>query len=349
MSASVQNVQIQLDAPVPAGEAPFLSEEHELVEPIAGLIRAAMFGVHATKLQEGAQQALRWSEDRLQAALDATGVGIVDWDLRAERATLTETARVIMGLPEGQLEATAADIRGCIHPDDYERMRANFHLERLFGRARSHEYRVKHPDGTVRWVSSRGRMTMDDHGDVVRRLSIMMDVTERRVLQEQLQHAQRLEAMGQLAGGMAHDFNNLLTVIGAAAEFIADAAAQGGPMHADAEEVLKAVRSGKALTRQLLTFSRRQVVRHERVDLNAVVRSCDALVKRLITANVSLHQECAANPVVVEIDPHQLEQVLINLVINARDAMPSGGMLTIRADTAVRHDDPTYPGSMSAR
>jgi signal transduction histidine kinase/DNA-binding NarL/FixJ family response regulator len=153
--------------------------------------------------------------------------------------------------------------------------------------------------------------------------------------EEELRHAQKMEAIGRLAGGIAHDFNNLLTAISGYAELLLLRLAAGDPGRSDAEEVIRAARRAADLTRQLLTFSRRQVLQPRRLDLNQVVRETERMLQRTIGDDVTLVTELAEDAPEVRADPGQLEQILLNLAVNARDAMPRGGTLTLATSRVV--------------
>ncbi len=256
-------------------------------------------------------------------------IGIIDWNLGAGVAHMSKAALEFFDLPLDQPRWPRDDIRDRIHPEDRARVEEYFYSEARTGVLGEHEFRIMLLDGSVRWVAAIGRLFRAPSGEFDRRLSVLMDITQRKHLEEQFRQAQKLEAMGRLAGGVAHDFNNLLTVIGAAAEFVAEAADADSELARDAAEIQSAVQRGQSLTRQLLTFSRRQVIRQRRIDLNAAVRDSESLLQRLMGASVTLEVECA--PVALEVigDPHQLEQVLMNLVVNARDAMPEGGHVSV--------------------
>ncbi len=159
-----------------------------------------------------------------------------------------------------------------------------------------------------------------------------------RLKDVQLQHAQKMEAVGRLAGGVAHDFNNLLTVIRGYGELIAGAVDRNGSMQAHVEEVLKAAERATSLTSQLLAFSRKQVLELRTVQLNEIVSNVDKLLRRLIGEDVRVVTNAKATSEWIKADPRQLEQVLINLAVNARDAMPQGGTLTIETATVVLDD-----------
>ena len=165
-------------------------------------------------------------------------------------------------------------------------------------------------------------------------LAVLMDVTERRRLEEQLRQAQKMEAVGMLAGGIAHDFNNLLTIITGYSQLIFNSLLPGDPNRHSAEQIVKASERAGELTRQLLAFSRRQVLQSKVLDLNLLVKTLAAMLRRLIGEHIDLR--LVLNPELsrVSASPGQLEQVLMNLVVNARDAMPEGGTLTIQTENA---------------
>jgi two-component system cell cycle sensor histidine kinase/response regulator CckA len=207
-------------------------------------------------------------------------------------------------------------------------------------------------DGSTFDLLVAASVVRDDDDDRVRQLmASAVDITEAKRMQSQLAQAQRMETVGRLAGGVAHDFNNLLTVMKG---FLALARAQidtGAPLAKDLGEVDRAVDSAAALTQQLLAFSRRQVTEPQVLDLNDSVRQVRAILERLLGSAVALRLELGEVPARVRIDPNQLEQLLINLAVNARDAMPDGGELTIAtsqvmigADEAAR-DPVLSPGA----
>ena len=173
-------------------------------------------------------------------------------------------------------------------------------------------------------------------------LVVLMDVTGRRQLEDRLRQAQKMEAVGMLAGGVAHDFNNLLTIISGYSQLILNALAPGDPNHYSAEQILKAGERAATLTRQLLAFSRPQVLQPTVLDLNKVVTSLSTLLRRLIGEDVDLQLALRPDLGTVSADAGQIEQVLMNLVVNARDAMPKGGTLTI--ETANVDLDESYSG-----
>lgn len=179
-----------------------------------------------------------------------------------------------------------------------------------------------------------------EHGGRKAGLAVLMDVTERRQLEEQLRQAQKMEAVGMLAGGVAHDFNNLLTIITGYSQLILNNLGTSDPNRHSAEQIMKAGERAAGLTRQLLAFSRRQVLQPRVLDLNQLVRSLSTMLRRLIGEDIELVLHLKQDLGRVSADPGQLEQVLMNLVVNARDAMPKGGTLTI--ETSNRELDESY-------
>lgn len=324
------SVEVQYREPSPTfEEGPFLAEERALLNSVADLLRVAVLGMREAAARDRAQQELRVSEDRLQVALLAAQMGTIEWDIPTGIAHISELTRRIFDLPEGMTHATREQFRERIHPDHRLAVREGFERELAGAPARETEFRVVWRDGTIRWVMVRARVAFNSEGVAVRRSGVVVDVTDRHGLEDQLRHAQKMEAVGLLAGGVAHDFNNLLTVIGAAAEFAAIDAPAGTQLQADIQDISDAVERARALTAQLLTFSRRKVVHPTHLDLAAVVGRTEKMLRRLLDATIALTLRHGDSVLPVFADAGQIEQVLVNLAVNARDAMPNGGALTI--------------------
>jgi PAS domain S-box-containing protein len=223
--------------------------------------------------------------------------------------------------------------RAHAHPADSERIRS-LPLPRGLER-QAFEYRFRRKDGRYVWIRDERKRSRggaagegdDGAGDEI--VGSWSDVTARVELEEQLRASQKLEAIGRLAGGIAHDFNNLLTVIGGNCEFLASELATGSDARALLDEIRDASARAAALTRQLLAFSRSQVLAPQVVDLNEVVTRVEGMLRRLLGEDIRITTRLAPDLDCVRVDPVQIEQVLLNLALNARDAMPGGGALTI--------------------
>jgi PAS domain S-box-containing protein len=193
------------------------------------------------------------------------------------------------------------------------------------------EYRMCARDGRVLWFRDEGVLLKQSESRGLLMQGVMYEITERKRLEDQLRHSQKLEAVGQLAGGVAHDFNNLLMLIQAHNEHLREHLAADDPARKDALQIENAVTRAASLTAQLLTFSRKNVLRPKILDLNLVLGDVGKMLHRLIGENIEVNIVPAASPVRVKADPGQMEQVILNLAVNARDAMPAGGRLTITA------------------
>src|SRR5438093_6302775 len=187
--------------------------------------------------------------------------------------------------------------------------------------------------------------------EAVTLLGVATEITERKLLEEQLLQSQKMEAVGQLAGGLAHDFNNILTAIVGYSDLLAAELGDNAQQREDIEEIRKAARRAAALTRQLLSFSRKQVLEPRIVDVNGVVLNLDKMLRSLMSENIELETQLAEDLDAARVDPNQLEQVIMNLAINARDAMPDGGTVTIETANATLGEDyaakhvPVIPGA----
>jgi signal transduction histidine kinase/CheY-like chemotaxis protein len=237
-----------------------------------------------------------------------------------------------------------------IHPDDRERVEQAVYTRSLRGDY-DETYRIVQPDGTIRWIRDRAFPLRDSGGAPYRVLGVAADITEQRHLEEQLRQAQKMESVGRLAGGVAHDFNNLLTVINGMADLVLAGLSNEDPTRRDLEQIRQAGERASQLTGRLLAISRRQILKPEIVDLNGIVSGLRDMLPRLVGEDVELVLSLAPALGSVKADPGQLEQVLLNLVVNARDAMPDGGVLTIETRTVDldREYAETHPGTRPGR
>ena len=188
---------------------------------------------------------------------------------------------------------------------------------------------IKGDDGSVRWVHERADVIRDVYGCPARMIGTVQDITGRRQLEEQLRQAQKLDAIGRLAGGIAHDLNNALTTIAGYAELAMGTLPDDHAARADVQEIRRAAERAASITRQLLAFSRKQRLEPRAFDLNETVRDVVRLLERLLGGNVRLKASLTTEPMAIHADPGQIEQAIINLAVNGRDAMPGGGEITI--------------------
>jgi len=217
-----------------------------------------------------------------------------------------------------------------VHPDDRAALHSAISLSARDRAEFSVEVRSLPQGGPVRWLLSRGRILFDAEWKPLRLLAVTTDVTDRRSLEAQLRQAQKMEAVGQLAGGVAHDFNNLLTAILGYARFLLED--DNETRAADTQEIIKAANRAVALTKQLLAFSRQQVMEIVDIDVNGMVEDLAGMLRRIIGEHIELSSSLTPDVGLVRADRGQLEQVVLNLVVNARDATVGSG--TVRLTTA---------------
>ncbi|HYX68969.1 MAG TPA: PAS domain S-box protein, partial [Terriglobales bacterium] len=274
------------------------------------------------------QDRLRDSESRYRSLVQSAVYGIYRSSAVEDRFLDVNPALVGMLGYSSVEEVLALKISRDIYWDADERMR----LLAEYGereRIDSIQARWKKKDGSPLTVRLSGRTVRDARGRTLAFEMIAEDITERAALELQLLQSQKMEAVGRLAGGVAHDFNNLLTVIKGYGELMLEELKTNDPMRAEVEEIQKAADRAASLTRQLLAFSRRQVLAPKIIHLNSVVANMDKLLRRLLGEDVEFHTVLDPKLGRVKADPGQVEQVIMNLAVNARDAMPSGGKLTI--------------------
>ncbi len=276
---------------------------------------------------------------RYDAVVLASGQIIYDRDLTSGQTTFGGALHEILGYSPEEFAANPEAWRSLIHPQELQRYLDTMQHAVETSEPFDFDYRVKHKDGSYRNMREQGRVAFES-GDTAKHLvSSIADITERRALEAQLRQAMKMEAVGRLAGGVAHDFNNLLTVITGYTELLLESDGTKGAVSRErTEQIRAAAQRAASLTRQLLAFSRQQVLQPRKLSLNTVVSGLDKMLRRLIGEDIEVKTALAENLGLVEVDPNQIEQVLLNLAVNARDAMPSGGLLTVETAN-VRLDD----------
>ncbi|HYQ17941.1 MAG TPA: ATP-binding protein, partial [Polyangiaceae bacterium] len=276
-----------------------------------------------------AQQAEREAALQLQMALDAGRMGTWAYEPLTDQGDWSPALDRVFCL-SGERPGFQGHLQR-IHPDDrpgaVQTMQQTVAADD--GQAFEHEHRLLGDDGVVRWARIRGRV--DRSGGGLRLFGTAMDVTERRRMQDELLHASRLESLGRLAGGLAHDFNNLLAAMLGSIELLGDVCPEAG--QEDLATMRHVTLRARDLTAQLLAFARQQRTELETLDLGALVHKVERLLRRLVGPTVELVLDLSSAPsrgLHVRADVAQLEQVLVNLLVNARDAMPNGGRVTVR-------------------
>jgi PAS domain S-box-containing protein len=296
-----------------------------LVVAVTGLVVAA--AVQWERRQ--ATLALAKSEERLRRALNAARMGTWFWSIEDNALTGDDNLRQIYGLGPRDRISTHEELVERVHPDDRAHVADAVRKALQHGGDLDHEFRVLLPDGRVRWISEQGEVRRDEDGRPAYMTGVSTNVTERRNAEEQLRQAHRMESVGRLAGGVAHEANNQMSVVLGSADFILGRTDVPEAVRVDVEFIRKAAERTAAVTAQLLAFSRRQVLKPEILDLNAVLTRWEPVLRRIMGADSGVVLGLAPGLGPVRADPGQLEQVLLNLALNARDAMPRGGRVSI--------------------
>jgi PAS domain S-box-containing protein len=271
------------------------------------------------------------SQNRLELALDAANAGIWEWGPATAEPFFGPRFHKILGYEPGELLGAGNIWANQIHPD--ERLSIEQQLAEQIERQHGMfgvECRMRAKTGEYIWVQTRGKVIdRTSDGNPARLAGMIIDITERKNLEVQLQHSQRLDSIGRLAGGVAHDFNNLLTVINGYAAMVSAELPRSSPLQESINEIRTAGERAASLTHQLLAFSRKQVLQPTVLKLNHIVAEIEKMLRRLLGENIVLVTILAADIGNITADAGQLQQVLMNLAVNSKDAMPSGGRLLI--------------------
>jgi PAS domain S-box-containing protein len=313
------------------------AEDRELLESFAG---QAALAIRNARLYEDA----RGARDFLRSIAEHSPAGIVTTDVRGHVTYFSPRAEELLGYRAA--EVLARPVAEFQRGGD-EAARGLMRRLRDEGRIREHETEILARDG--RWIECRFSLALlrDAAGTTIGTLAILEDTSERKRLEAQLRQAQKMEAVGRLAGGIAHDFNNLLAVIMGHSDLIKSVLRKGDALGHDVEQIRRASERAATLTRQLLAFSRRQFLQPQVIDVNTLVGNLATMLRRLIGEHIQLELRLDPAAGRVSADPGQLEQVVMNLTVNARDAMPQGGLMTLETGPAVLDEAfvGTHPGS----
>lgn len=341
-----QTFQVEYRITCSNGNIRWMWEQGSAVRDGAGEIVALEGYITDITAQKLADENIRQSEERFRLLSRATNDAIWDWDLIVESLWWNEGFEALFGSEPGENISSVEVWINRIHADDRERVLENIHRTVESGESGwVASYKFRRRNGDYADVLDRGYVIRDDAGKATRMVGGMTDITDRLQLEEQLRQSQRLEAVGQLTGGVAHDFNNLLTVIIGNSEILRESLDDQPALAAFADMVVEAAERGADLTRSLLAYARRQPLEPQATDINQLLANLETLLSRTLgeTTQVEMHLDSKLNQ--AEIDPGQLENALLNLSLNARDAMPEGGRLVIETsdikatpEYARRHD-----------
>ena len=292
----------------------------------------ALLGV--TDLLETRTLQLRESEERMRNGLEGSNVGIWDWNIVTGEIIAVRPWGEMLGYLPGEIENTITAWKEYIHPDDRSTIEKKLH-DLITGHSPFHEteYRFRAKSGHWQWFLMRCKIiSRSPTGKPLRAIGMYLEITERKELEDQFRQAQRMEAIGQLAGGIAHDFNNLLTGILGYANILKLETPPNTSVHDTAKTIEKAAERAAELTAQLLGFARKGKLRNLPVNLHETIPEVVRLLSRTIDKNIHLRQNLSANHPITIGEPGQIHQAILNLAMNARDAMPNGGSITIETD-----------------
>jgi two-component system cell cycle sensor histidine kinase/response regulator CckA len=315
----------------PSGDVRDVRMEAALVDDEEGA-RAYVVGTVLDVTEERRTAALlARTVEELTEAERLARLGSWRWDLVRERVEFSSGMRHVLGMSATEQPTLELFMRH-VHPLDRERVVAETARARAAGIEVPMEYRIVRDDGSVRDVAVNPRVMRDPNGTVTGFFGVIQDVTERKALEAQLRHSQMMQAVGTLAGGVAHDFNNYLTVVAGHAELLADSLSADHPLRESAEAILDACRRCASLTKQLLTLSRRRKAQPCALGLPGLIKGLEPMLRSLLGERFELRIDLDAGASQVYADPALIEQVVMNLVVNARDAMPRGGSITISVE-----------------
>ncbi|TVR64819.1 MAG: PAS domain S-box protein [Gemmatimonadales bacterium] len=281
------------------------------------------------------EERLRRSEALLNNAQRIARMGTWEYEVRGRHLRWSGQTHRIFGVSAEGLNHDLRNFLSMVIPEDRDRLGRALQRAREGESTLDVEYRIQRPDGDFRTIFQRGEVYRDETGRPLRLVGMVMDITERRALEDRLLRSQKLESIGRLAGGIAHDFNNFLTVILSSTEVKLRELPKGDPLRNEFQEVHEAAERAARLTAQLLAFGRRQVMRPRTLDLAEVVAETLSMLKRLLGDHIGIETRIDTSQTGVLADRSQLEQVVSNLVLNARDAMPNGGIVEITLDRFV--------------
>jgi len=282
--------------------------------------------------QIATELALRQSEQRLSLALSASNAGYWVRDLIAGTIFWSDENARLLGYEPSEVEASFENWASRIHPDERDQISAAM-LQKIADHSDINlEYRVQLPGGGIRWINNTGQTIFDAHGEAIIITGIQVDTTGRRQIEEQLRQSQKMEVVGQLTGGVAHDFNNLLGIMIGNTEMLEDWVASDEKAQHHIDALKRAIDRASSLTNRLLAFSRQQPLSPVPTDISKLVIGIEEMLQRTLGETVTLKVKSTPGLWYAVVDPQQLDNALLNLAVNSRDAMLDGGTLTIETE-----------------
>lgn len=319
------------------GEVRYVHERSEDIVDKMGKVVRSIGTVQDITERKKAEEVLRSASAYARSLIEASLDSLVTIGPDGKITDVNRATEEVTGLSRDKLIGT--DFSDYF--TELEKARAGYKQVFEKGTVRDYPLEIRRRDGYIASVLYNASVYRDEGGKVVGVFAAARDITETKRLEQQLYQVQKMEALGRFVGGIAHDFNNLLVVIGGRARRALNRIAQNDPLRQEIEQLIRAEESASSLTRQLLAFGRKQVLQPRVLDLNAVVSSLEMMLRRLIGEDILLLTLAEPNLGRVRVDPSQIEQVIMNLVVNARDAMPNGGTLII--ETSNVYLDENHP------
>ena len=322
-----------LTVAAPTGERRLLSVNGAPLRDPAGRITEIVLSISDITLQRSAQRAIEEREEQLERITNAMpGVVyqfVTDAAGKGRFVFVSARARELLGVSAEEILADTGALRNVIAPDDWTAMAATFRAAARSGEPWTYDFSVAQAGERPRLLRAIASGAPGREPGSVSWIGVAVDITAQKRLEQELRQSQKMDSLGRLAGGVAHDFNNLLTVIRGYADVLSGELSAEDPRLAEVREIRRAADRATSLTRQLLAMSRRQVLVPREVDLNVLVQEMERMLRRVIGEDIRIVTQPGRELGWVRADPGQLEQVLLNLAVNARDAMPAGGTLTI--------------------
>ncbi len=333
-----ENFELEYRIIIPSGETRFIREIGRPIKNAHGKVVQEIGTCQDITKGKRIEFALRENEQRLKNAQRMARLGSWEIDRAGDRKNWSEETFRVLGIPESERRNSATHYGVSVHPDDLDRIRRETEEALREGAEFDTTYRLNCPDGVCRTIHEIAEVAEAPGGGLL--MATVQDITERVRLEEKLHQAQRIEAVGNLTGGIAHDFNNLLGVIQGNAELLSR---QGGVDQSLTQAILSASQRGAELTSRLLAFSRRQSLDPKLVDPGELVAELSLMMDRTLGETITIDTRVSPSLWPCVVDPGQLENALLNLAINARDAMPRGGSIVLSCENQqLSNDDGLY-------